>query len=210
MALPPIETTIAAPVEQVWRALREPAEVKRWFGWEYDGLDDEIDQIFVAGADASEDDWAIAFGNGDRIELTPLGDQTVVGVSRGEPEDESGWDAIHEGWLTFMQQLRLGLERHPGEDRRTLFFAGEPGGASPVEELGLGEDVWYRSPYQLGLLVEGYGDGLVVIAEQPGGPAQLIVTTYGLDDAAFGAVRDRWQRWWESASAEAGTPPADG
>ena len=28
-----IEVTVAAPVEEVWRALRDPAQLRRWHGW---------------------------------------------------------------------------------------------------------------------------------------------------------------------------------
>jgi uncharacterized protein YndB with AHSA1/START domain len=48
-----IEVTMAAPVDAVWRALRDPAEIRRWFGWDYDGLDEEIRLILEEGAEAS-------------------------------------------------------------------------------------------------------------------------------------------------------------
>ena len=41
-----IEITVPAPVDVVWRALREPDIVRRWFGWEYDGLTAEVQHIF--------------------------------------------------------------------------------------------------------------------------------------------------------------------
>jgi hypothetical protein len=45
-----VETTISAPFETVWNALRDPVEIRRWHGWEYDGeaLADEIDVIYRA------------------------------------------------------------------------------------------------------------------------------------------------------------------
>ena len=45
------EVVIAAPADAVWRALREPAEIRRWFGWDYDGLDAEIEFIFERESD---------------------------------------------------------------------------------------------------------------------------------------------------------------
>jgi uncharacterized protein YndB with AHSA1/START domain len=48
------EVEVAAPADAVWRALREPAEIRRWFGWDYEGLDEEIRQIFVDGAKADD------------------------------------------------------------------------------------------------------------------------------------------------------------
>lgn len=49
-----VSLDIAADAVTVWEHLREPAKVRRWFGWDYDGLDAEIQQIFVAGARVSE------------------------------------------------------------------------------------------------------------------------------------------------------------
>jgi uncharacterized protein YndB with AHSA1/START domain len=45
-----VETTIGAPFAAVWKALRDPAEIRRWHGWEYDeggGLDAEISVIYL-------------------------------------------------------------------------------------------------------------------------------------------------------------------
>ena len=46
-AAPPrvvVDVTIAAPIERVWQALRDPALVAQWFGWDYDKL---VDEAFV-------------------------------------------------------------------------------------------------------------------------------------------------------------------
>ena len=86
------DVVIAAPADTVWRALRDRTEIRRWFGWDYDGIDDEID--------------------------------------------------INEGWLTFMQQLRFMLERHPGQDREALHIplTGEP---------------WFETENQVGVINDG-------------------------------------------------------
>jgi hypothetical protein len=42
-----VEAAIAAPAERVWRALREPHGLGRRHGWEHDGLDKEIRQIYL-------------------------------------------------------------------------------------------------------------------------------------------------------------------
>jgi uncharacterized protein YndB with AHSA1/START domain len=54
-----IEVTVAAPVDVVWEALRNPSEIRRWFGWEYDGLAEEIDAIFLENASASDHDHTV-------------------------------------------------------------------------------------------------------------------------------------------------------
>ena len=37
-----VEVTIAAPIETVWRALRDRDDLRRWHGWEDPTLDEEI------------------------------------------------------------------------------------------------------------------------------------------------------------------------
>ena len=48
-----VEVTVDAPRDEVWRALTEPEQIKHWFGWQYDGLDDEITWIFSSTPSAS-------------------------------------------------------------------------------------------------------------------------------------------------------------
>lgn len=222
-----VETVIAAPLDAVWRALRDPAEIRRWHGWEYDGLDEEIEAIYVDNAVPSEADRTIDIpGDNARFALEARGGETVVRVTRAAPAGDAPWDEfqeVREGWITFVQQLRFALERHPGADRRTLTFKGEGGdpltpgviglsdarpgerfaGTTPWGERLTGE-VLYRDDRQVGLTVDEYGDGLIVLHTYPRGGGRAIVTTYGLDDAALSAVRDRWASWWSEHYA----PPA--
>jgi uncharacterized protein YndB with AHSA1/START domain len=44
-----IELTLPGRPDEVWRHLREPALISRWFGWDYEGLGHEIDVIFFPG-----------------------------------------------------------------------------------------------------------------------------------------------------------------
>ena len=46
-AEPLIEVELPAPVEEVWAHLRDPGFIRRWFGWEYEGLEGEIEFIFL-------------------------------------------------------------------------------------------------------------------------------------------------------------------
>jgi uncharacterized protein YndB with AHSA1/START domain len=218
------QVTIAVPVDEVWRALRDPVEIRRWFGWEYDGIDAEIEQIFVDEAEAAEAKLTITWSHGDAFTLEARGTQTVVRVSRPAP-GEGTWDDIYEGWMMFVQQLRFALERHPGQDRRVfqLWISRDPASGLPADALdlsGLGSIavgqryeldspvgermtgvVWYRSPHQIGVSVDGYGDGLIVVAGSDSAPGRgmAIVTTYGQDDAAFERIRARWTAWWQAA-----------
>lgn len=169
-------------------------------------------------------------GNADRIELRAAPGGTILRVVRST-SITGDWNAFYEdtweGWTTFFQQLRHYIERHAGAKRRTLFLSGKlqaPGGTLPVEALGLGAlrsatsgtkaafelpvgervtgTVWHHSEHQVGMSVDGWGDGLMVITDQPapnGGPnggGTAVLTTFGLSDAAFAALEQRWTAWW--------------
>ena len=70
-------------------------------------------------------------------------------VTRAAPAGswDGVYDEVNEGWLTFFQQLRFYLERHPGQERRTLHV--EAGG-----------EEWFRTENQLGQVRD---DGALVI-----------------------------------------------
>ncbi|MDQ3642392.1 MAG: hypothetical protein M3450_13240, partial [Actinomycetota bacterium] len=150
--------------------------------------------------------------------LDDQGTETVVRVDTGS---EATYDEIAEGWLSFLQQLRFLLARHPDDTRRSIYRNGETVRSRPVpavELLGLGGvgdrgrysvttavgdvlsgDVWFRSLRQLGLTVDQWGDGLLLVAQSPSvpGAASMSLCTYGLDPAAFADLESRWAAWWD-------------
>ncbi|MEV5555254.1 SRPBCC domain-containing protein [Nonomuraea wenchangensis] len=226
-----VEVTISAPVEEVWRALRDPELIRRWHGWHFDGLDKEIELIYAQQATESPEEHWVEVQGGDRFELTDAGEgRTHLRMTRaplsGDAEWDSYYDDVNEGWVTFIHQLRFALERHPGADRRTVFLSGS-GAAPPLAAAGLaaltrlapgtpyehaaptGEPlagtVWYRTDRQLGLTVDGWGDGLLVVAHtppaavHPEGVAMMVLTTYGQTDEEFAALDARWTAWWSRA-----------
>lgn len=193
---------MAASQRRVWLALRNPSEIRRWFGWDYEGLDHEIREVFAADVEVSEERGTLDTGGG-RFELEPRGEQTLVRVVMG-PRDDPRWQGmfapIEQGWITFVHQLRFALERHPGEERRTLRMSGgEPRRPADPGWLATAEE-WFRTERQLGLTVAECGDGLLVLTDRT-----ALLSTYGLDDRSFAALRERFAGWWEQHHGEAPT-----
>lgn len=221
---------ITADAPQVWTMLRTPAWVVQWHGWEAPDLDAEVKEIyFSANVTEAPDHTRLTVNGGDTFVLQPVPTGTRVSITRAATEpgsDSAAWDAdINQGWLTFLQQLRFALERHPHSSRRTIFadVPGEPGSA--IAKLGLanlpapGEDyrltlstgelikgkVWFRSADQVGLTVDEYadhGEGLLVVADQavianvrPHGGSLVIVSTYGLGATRLASLRSSWDSW---------------
>lgn len=77
--------------------------------------------------------------------------------------------------------------------------AGERYAAGLVTGDELAGEVWFRAEHQLGLTVDGWGDGLLVVAEAPAGTS-AVLTTYGLDAAALEALRARLATSWPPAA----------
>jgi len=168
---------------------------------------------------------------GDRFDLRPAdpddpGGATVVRITRGPQGTDDDWDAMYDditqGWVSFLAQLRFAIEQHPGDDRRTVFcgsFAGpstparhllglvalrpgEPYAIAPAPGLPLAGRVWFCTDDQVGLAVDDYGPGLVVVADKPGdlpgtaATSMIIVSTFGLPDAKFAGIEAGWHAWW--------------
>ncbi|WIJ25707.1 SRPBCC family protein [Devosia sp. RR2S18] len=140
-----VEATIAAPIDEVWRAVREPERIATWFGWEASTLEEEIAFIFLDHAAADEATHTIRFeewqGIADGFELTEEDTTTRLEILRynAPPVDiETSYDGMVEGWISFTEQLRFALEQHPSEARRTIYLAGAAKPASPPPSVALG------------------------------------------------------------------------
>ncbi|MFG1906000.1 SRPBCC domain-containing protein [Kribbella sp. NPDC048928] len=215
-----IVVTIAAPVATVWDALRDRDKIRHWHGWEYEGgLDEEIEQIYFTRA--VEEGTTLRLGNGDEFAVEAVEGGSRVTLTRAPLGADPDWDAYYddvtEGWTTFLHQLRFAVERHPGDARHTLFFSGT-GPTSPITELGLDHrtvgttveldlvgqrikgEIWYTSEHQLGLTVDAWGNGLLVLnhippgIKKPDGATMAILSLYADTDRA--EVEGRWSKWW--------------
>jgi hypothetical protein len=126
-----VDVTIAAPIARVWQALRDPALLAQWFGWDYDKLAAEIEMIFLGAEAKAEPNRRLDIG--DVFELEAVGGATRVRLVRAEAPASDTWDGVYddvdEGWRTFVAQLAFWLEAQHGVDRatsprRTIYLAG--------------------------------------------------------------------------------------
>lgn len=206
-----VEVTVRAPLDVVWRALTEPDQIRHWFGWDYDGLDAEIRTIFVEHAQQFPPD-RIVLEDGQRIELQASGPHTVVRAvmpgSLADAEWEDLYDGMEEGWRAFFEQLRFRLQRRPDAHRRTVYLSGTASGPRVLPLVdGVSKEIWHESRYQR-MVVDRDENLIGFAAQQPldaadPGPVSVTVTTYGLDDAAFTAVREEWAARWQPVVPDA-------
>jgi uncharacterized protein YndB with AHSA1/START domain len=209
-----IEVTIGAPVDTVWRALRDPDQVRRWHGWHFDGLDEEIKLIYQAGAHETDQPYVLVVEPDDLFELEEVEGGTLVRIIRSKPDPNSEWaayyDDVTEGWISFLNQLRFMLERHPGDARRTVFFSAESSAVTPdtliSDSPAATGQRWFSADNQRGVVVDDLGPGLLIVGTTSKGGAMAILTTYGQDDAAFERTREEWAAWWRTHHADAPAP----
>jgi hypothetical protein len=201
-----VEVTVLAGHELVWEAVTQPAVLRQWFGWDYDGLDTEIQHIFVDEATL----WAperMGWADGSFLEVQGDDDTSVVRAARegGPPTNTDAYDAIEEGWRAFLVQLQFLLELRPRGRRRTLYLTGETTGR---QALGVVEGEWRRSGSRVAWTVDPDGFLVVVAGRMPldspdAAAMHVVVSTYGLDDATFDGVRESWAERWVPVAAGA-------
>ncbi|WP_072691433.1 hypothetical protein [Rhodococcus marinonascens] len=237
---PVIEMSVVATPSVVWPALRDPELIKCWHGWDYEGLDEEIRQIYLDGV-AAEDAgaYSLLLTSGDRFSLHEHEGTTLVRITRAprgrDPAVLDWYDDITEGWTTFLQFLKFGIEWHGLDERRTLFLEGSATvgdtarhllGLDEITGLKVGERfrtvadtgdqlsgfVFFIGDHQTVVTVDDLGPGLLEFGEQPvtstrpNGGSQILLGAYGLDDEEWGELEERWTRWWRARpSAEPST-----
>lgn len=201
-----VEVSVDAGRDEVWESVTQPAVLQQWFGWDYAGLEAEIQQIFVTEATL----WAperMGWADGSFLEVDGDDDRSRVRVARegfGEagPED---YDAIEEGWRAFLIQLRFLLQQRPQGRRRTIYLTGQTTGR---QALALTDGEWERFGPRVAWTVNGDGHLVVVAGRVPldepeAAHVEITVSTYGLDDAAFEARREEWTKGWAPVAAYA-------
>ncbi|WP_150131353.1 SRPBCC family protein [Caulobacter mirabilis] len=126
-----VEVTVSASADDAWDALRDPARIAQWFGWDADTLPGEIAYIFHDHTQVDAPRRTLTFvGMPDRFEVEDIGDGKAVvrlvrsGSARTQTDWEGLYDDMIQGWITFVQQLGFALDRHRDDRRRTLYLSG--------------------------------------------------------------------------------------
>src|ERR1700753_3418360 len=98
-----VELALSAGRDEVWDALTQPPVLRQWFGWDYDGLEAEILQIFITEAELVAPEQ-MSWADGSSLEVSGDDDASVVKVMRdGDgPADPAAYDAIEEAWRAFL------------------------------------------------------------------------------------------------------------
>jgi hypothetical protein len=215
-----VEITVDAARDAVWQVMTVPGQIREWFGWDHEGIDEEIRYIFVDHAEL-DPPGRMLFEDGSYLELAADGPRTILravlpGTLSGGSWDDR-YDGIEEGWRAFFEQLRFLLEARPQGRRRTVYLAGTATAAEALMIAGTGGRLWHTSRHQR-MTVDSDGHLIGVAGQMPlagddTGPTAITVTTYGLDDPAFAAVRDEWAKRWSAVAdakvtTEAGEVPA--
>ena len=184
---PQLSLIIKTSIDAVWSALRDKEKLLRWHGWDTPGLAAEIESIYFTNVkeEITENKHTLVVNGGDTFIAEAAGDDTRLTLIRaglsGDPEWDGYYDNITEGWVSFIEQLRFMLERAPKSQRKAEFTSRVLQRDEIVARLNLAEDkegakftgsfegnemsgeVWFSTPNQLGLLVDGWGPGLLIL-----------------------------------------------
>jgi hypothetical protein len=179
---PQLSLTINAPIDIVWKALRDEEKLLQWHGWDTPGLKEEIENIYFTNIkeDSTDDKKHTLVVNGDdTFTLEAEEGATKLTLVRaglsGDPEWDAYYGNITEGWISFIEQLRFMLERSPKAPRKTIFTSMTLDKSKVLGQLNLtGEKagtyfegrfqgdkisgkVWFSTPNQLGVVVDAWG-----------------------------------------------------
>jgi hypothetical protein len=166
-----------APPATVWRHLREPELLRRWFGWHGPEFEDEITGLSDEFSAVEREGRAVVIGD-HRMELQETDAGTELRVSRIGESDEHGIE-IDEGWVTFLEQLRYVIAVQPAGARHTFMAP-----AAPAADIPWEHEEWARSAHQRTVLVPAWGQVQVAtVRPAAGGPAaRVVVNGYGRSD----------------------------
>ncbi|MDM7829943.1 hypothetical protein [Cellulomonas edaphi] len=148
----------------VWKHLRDPELVRRWYRWDAPDLDEHV-AAFVAGTEGHDaaGRHTLTWPNHDVLTLGPAGGHpeiTHLSVTRRSHE-VAGFDGVYDYadaiWVAGAEQLRFAVTVQPGQPRRTLSVFGldagdrrerllDRAGLHGVRGIPVGSNVQARRP----------------------------------------------------------------
>ncbi|HME11650.1 MAG TPA: SRPBCC domain-containing protein [Candidatus Acidoferrum sp.] len=161
------EIEIAAPVEEVWKALTDPQELTKWFPLEARITPGVGGSLFLSWGPAWEGETQIVgwepgkrFACQDKLALIEWtlearGGKTILrlvqsGFSSGAAWEDEWFDSTTFGWGFMLVSLRHALERHRGQTRLVAW---------PKVKTTLSREEAYRKLAAAGaLFTQGFGD----------------------------------------------------
>jgi uncharacterized protein YndB with AHSA1/START domain len=219
-----VEVDVRVEPERIWRALTEPDQIAQWFGWDAETLAEEIQFIFFEHAEPDAARFRLEFdGPGEQYLETAVsgGNSVVRAVNRGDgpggqlggasaeadagEAEAGGSDAIEQGWIAFLHQLKRYVESHSSDPRRTLYLtgAGPAGEIAAAVDRRLPGELWFSGTYTRVYGTGDFGPGLAVLytsaplgSEDEEG-ATLTLSTWGLSDSDFFELTSDWLGWWQ-------------
>lgn len=200
---PLLSLIVNASIDIVWDALRDKKKLLQWHGWDTPSLEEEIENIYFT--DIKEDiadsqKRTLVVNGGDTFIVEAEEDATRLTLVRaglsGDPEWDAYYDNITEGWVSFIEQLRFMLEHKPKASRKTTFTSLSLERSQVLAQLNIAKEkvgvhfegqfqddeitgtVWFSTQNQLGLVVEAWGPGLLILQFSENG---YITTRYNAE-----------------------------
>jgi hypothetical protein len=122
-----VDMEVNAAVDLVWQALREPTEIRRWFGWDYPGLEKEIEQIFVAGAEVTQPGRALQLIGADTtLSVSPSAGGSRLQLTMPAPGWPEAWRDIAGRTAAPCSTRRRSKGRRPAPRTPSPALAGPP------------------------------------------------------------------------------------
>lgn len=128
-----VSLEIPVGLATVWEHLREPTLVRRWFGWERPGLDEEALAFTRTPTERRDVDHdatthTLTWPNHDVLAVSAAAHQphrTRLRVTRRSHDAlavqyDGNMDEVDEDWIANMHQLQFALGKQLGRDRRTV------------------------------------------------------------------------------------------
>lgn len=184
---PQLSLTIKASIDAVWDALRDKKKLHQWHGWDAPTLEDEIENIYFTNVKTELEDGkrTLVVNGGDTFIVEMLEDTTRLTLLRSGLSGDSEWDAyydnITEGWVSFIEQLRFMLEYSVRAPRKAIFNTMSEPRDKVISQLeltdekegvkftghfndkGVSGEVWFSTSNQLGLVINEWGPGLLIL-----------------------------------------------